>query len=171
MTRSKLILWHALAAVCAMMYWSGRAGASDWPTYMRDNGPPPQRLHISRSNDNGISWSNVSDSALPNPGSGADVVTLRNGNWALAYNDTEKGRHSLAVSLSTDGGKSWPITRHRENDTRDRGSATRSHYPSIIQGRNGTLHVVYSYHHSDRPGIPHKTIKYARFDEAWLRGQ
>jgi len=47
--------------------------------YMRDNGPPPQRLHISTSTDKGLTWSSVRDCQLPNPGSGADIVTLRNG--------------------------------------------------------------------------------------------
>jgi predicted neuraminidase len=136
--------------------------------YMRDNGPPPQQLHISSSTDKGLSWSNVRDSELPNPGSGADVVTLANGHWIIVYNDTQDGRASLAVSLSTDEGKTWAFTRHLENDTRDKSVATRSHYPSIIQGRDGTLHVVYSYHHNDRGNAPSKTIKYARFNEAWV---
>ena len=137
--------------------------------YMRDNGPPPKRLHISISGDKGLTWSPVRDSELPNPGSGADVVTMSNGHWALAYNDTENGRHSLAISISTDEGKSWEYTRHLELDTRDRNTATSSGYPSIIQGRGDILHVVYSYHHNDRKGAPHKTIKYARFNEAWIR--
>ncbi|MHC4566887.1 MAG: sialidase family protein [Planctomycetota bacterium] len=128
--------------------------------YMRDNGPPPQRLHMSTSKDKGLTWSPVRDSSLPNPGSGADIVTMRNGHWALAYNDTEDGRHSLAVSISTDEGKSWQYSRHLERDLG---------YPSIIQGRDGTLHVVYSYHHKDRKGGPSKTIKYVQFDEAWVR--
>ncbi|UCC99290.1 MAG: exo-alpha-sialidase [Phycisphaerales bacterium] len=135
--------------------------------YMRDNGPVPQRLHVSTSNDKGLTWSLVQDSELPNPGSGADVVTLRNGHWVLAYNDTERGRHSLAVSISTDEGRSWPYTRHLERDMRDRQLATTSAYPSIIQGRDGSLHVVYSYRHGDREGGPSKTIKYVRFNEAW----
>ncbi len=135
--------------------------------YMRDNGPPPKRLHVSVSADKGLTWSAVRDSQLPNPGSGADVVTLRNGHWALAYNDTESGRHSLAVSISTDEGKTWGYTRHLELDTRD--AATRSHYPSIIQGRDDTLHAVYSYHHSDRGGDPNKTIKYAQLNEEWIK--
>ncbi|MHC4438460.1 MAG: sialidase family protein [Planctomycetota bacterium] len=137
--------------------------------YMRDNGPPPQRLHISTSADKGLTWSPVRDSELPNPGSGADVVTMRNGYWALAYNDTEDGRHSLAVSISTDEGKIWEYTRHLELDTRGRNTATSSAYPSIIQGRGDILHVVYSYDHKDRKGAPNKTIKYARFNEAWVR--
>lgn len=105
---------------------------------------------------------------LPNPGSGADIVTMRNSHWALAYNDTEDGRHSLAVSISTDEGKSWQRTRRLELDLRDRRIATSSGYPSIVQGRDGTLHIVYSYHHKDRKGGPSKTIKYVQFNEAWI---
>ncbi len=137
--------------------------------YMRDNGPPPKRLHMSTSKDGGLTWSPVRDSELPNPGSGADIVTLRNGHWVLAYNDTENGRHSLAVSISTNEGKTWEHTQHLELDTRSRNVATSSAYPSIIQGRNDTLHVVYSYHHKDRGDAPNKTIKYAKFNEAWVR--
>ncbi|MFZ2148213.1 MAG: exo-alpha-sialidase [Sedimentisphaerales bacterium] len=137
--------------------------------YMRDNGPAPKRLHISTSGDKGLTWSPVRDSELPNPGSGADLVTLRNGHWVMAYNDTENGRHSLAVSISTDEGKTWEYTRHLELDTRSRQIATSSAYPSIIQGRDGTLHVVYSYHHNDRKGAPNKTIKYVQFNEAWVK--
>ena len=131
------------------------------------NGPEPKRLHFSASKDDGMTWSTVGDSELPNPGAGADIVTLSNGHWALAYNDLEEGRHSLAISISTDEGKTWKHTRHLERDSRDRDLATRSHYPSIIQGRGEILHVVYSHHYNDRKGAPHKTIKYARFDEAW----
>ncbi|MBW7989160.1 MAG: neuraminidase (sialidase)-like protein [Planctomycetes bacterium] len=138
-------------------------------TYMRDNGPPPQRLHMSTSRDGGITWSSVRDSELPNPGSGADIVTLRNGHWILAYNDTEDGRHSLAVSISTDEGKSWEYTRHLERDIRGKDLGTSSGYPSIIQGLDDTLHVVYSYHHKDRRSAPNKTIKYVQFNEEWIR--
>ena len=138
-------------------------------TYMRDNGPPPQRLHMSTSRDGGLTWSTVRDSELPNPGSGADIVTLRNGHWVLAYNDTEDGRHSLAASISTNEGKSWDYTRHLERDMRRRDIATSSGYPSIIQGLDDTLHVVYSYHHRDRGDAPHKTIKYVQFNEEWIR--
>ncbi len=138
--------------------------------YMRDNGPTPARLHISTSTDGGKTWTTVRDSDVPNPGSGADIVTLANDHWVLAYNDTEEGRHSLAVSLSTDGGKTWPYTRHLEHDMREQ-NTTRSHYPSIIQDRDGTLHVVYSYHRKDQGSAPGNTIKYARFTEAWIKDE
>jgi predicted neuraminidase len=136
--------------------------------YMRDNGPPPKRLHVSTSTDKGLTWSPVRDSDLPNPGSGADVVTLRNGHWVLASNDTEQGRHSLAVSLSTDEGKTWSHTRHiKRGDPGDRPPSLA--YPSIIQAADGSLHVVYSYHGADPGGEPRKTIKHVRFTESWLR--
>lgn len=138
-------------------------------TYMRDNGPPPKRLMISESKDDGLTWSPVCDSQLPNEGSGADVVTLTNGHWILAYNDTESGRYSLAVSLSEDEGRTWKYTRHLELDKRDREIATKSSYPSIIEGKEGVIHVIYSYHRNDSKGEPNETIKYARIDETWIR--
>lgn len=131
--------------------------------YMRDNGPPPQRLHVSESTDRGLTWSTVRDSDVPNPGSGADIMTLRNGHWILAYNDTEKGRHSLAVSLSTDEGKTWPHTRHLMHSDSEQGAPTGA-YPSIIQGVDGSLHVVYSYN-----SPAGKTIRHVQFTEAWLQ--
>ena len=134
--------------------------------YMRDNGPPPKRLHVSESHDGGLSWSPVRDSDLPNPGSAADIVTLSNGYWLLVYNDVEDGRHSLAVAISPDEGRTWPWKRHLERDDRPQG-ATRSHYPAVIEAKDGTIHVVYSYHHTDREG-PSKTIKHAQFNLAWV---
>jgi predicted neuraminidase len=134
-------------------------------TYMRDNGPPPKRLHVSESTDQGRTWSPVRNSDLPNPGSGADVVTLANGHWVLVYNDTQQGRHSLAASLSTDDGATWSHTRHVERDTRT--NPTSSHYPAVIEGRDGMLHLTYSYHINQPERA--RTIKYVRFNEAWLR--
>lgn len=136
--------------------------------YMRDNGPPPQRIQISTSKDKGLTWSMVKDSDLPNPGSAVDVIRLHNGHWLLACNDTQRGRHSLAVMISTDEGETWPHKRHVERDMRDIAIATRSAYPSVVQGHDGTLHMVFSYHHKDRKNGPDETIKYFYFNEAWV---
>ena len=35
----------------------------------------------------------------------------------------------------------------------------------MIQGRDGTVHAVYSFHRNDEK--KGKTIKYVRFNEAW----
>ncbi|MFN7923112.1 MAG: sialidase family protein [Bryobacteraceae bacterium] len=126
--------------------------------YMRDNGPPPKRLHVSESKDNGVTWSAVRDSEIPNPGSGAEVITLRDGRWVLIYNDTEKGRHSLAVAMSDDEGASWKWKRHLELK---QGSSF--HYPTIVQGKDGSLHASYS--HFTPEG---KSIKHAHFNTEWI---
>ena len=84
---------------------------------------------------------------------------LVTGHWALIYNDSARGRNSLAVSLSDDEGKTWKWTRHVEKCEPGQGSF---HYPSIIQGWEGQIHVTYTH---DRPSEG-STIKYARFNEA-----
>ena len=150
--------------------------------YMRDNGPPPKRLHISRSTDRGETWSAVEDSTIPNPGSGAEVRVLANGHWVLVYNDLEQGRYSLAVSLSEDEGATWRWTRHLERSVGTGQGAPEPpqrgeyHYPSLIQARDGTLHATYSYFippaeaAKDEQGrLVRKTIKHAHFNEAWIR--
>jgi predicted neuraminidase len=146
--------------------------------YMRDNGPPPKRIHVSESRDRGETWSQVRDMDLANPGTSVDVVVLKNGHWALVYNDLERGRHSLAVSLSTDEGRTWTATRHLERDADGLPEAERGqyHYPSILQTRDGLIHVTYSYFapksetRTDAQGrAVRKSIKHAAFDEAWLR--
>ena len=143
-------------------------------TLMRDNGPAPKRLHQSESRDRGETWSVVRDSKLPNPGSGAEITSLRNGRWILISNDTEKGRHSLAVQISDDEGNTWRWKRHLELDPSGAGAGS-YHYPSITQSRDGTLHASYSFHLSktdlpkDADGQPaSKSIKHAHFTEAWV---
>lgn len=144
-------------------------------TLMRDNGPPPHRLHQSESHDRGETWSPVRDSNQPNPGSGAEIIALRNGHWMLIGNDTEDGRHRLAVQISEDEGRTWPWKRYLERDEPGP-EAGRYHYPSLIQARDGSLHASYSYH-LHRRNLPRdvdgdpaaKSIKHVRFNEAWVR--
>ncbi len=137
--------------------------------YMRDNGPPPKRVMISTSKDDGVTWSPVQDTDLPNPGSSLEVIALRDGAWVMVANDTERGRHSLVVALSDDEGATWKWRRHLELDRREQGAGS-FHYPSIIQARDGTLHVTYSYFLNHLPaGEPRKTIKHVRFNAAWIK--
>jgi predicted neuraminidase len=146
--------------------------------YMRDNGPAPKRLMMSTSSDRGETWSAVQDSELPNPGAGAEVRVLKSGNWALIYNDLERGRYRLAVSLSEDEGRTWRWTRHLERDpeSTDEQRLGQYHYPSIIQAADGTLHATYSYFApaasvvpDAEKRLPRKSIKHAHFNEAWVK--
>ena len=95
----------------------------------------------------------------------------------LIYNDLERGRYSLAVSLSDDEGQTWRWTRHLE---RDPGRHRRSSWASITTRRSSRpptarLHASYSYFlpaASVTPDaeerLPRKSIKHAHFNEAWI---
>lgn len=134
-------------------------------TYMRDNGPPPKRVLVSESKDGGVTWGTVYDHPqLANPGAGLELANLNDGDWICIYNDLERDRYSLAVSISDDEGKTWKWTRHLENDPEKKG---RYHYPSIIQSEDGTLHATYSIFvpTDNREG---KSIKYAHFTKEWV---
>jgi predicted neuraminidase len=128
--------------------------------FMRDNGPH-HRIRLSTSDDAGVSWSPVTDSPLPNPGAGIEAIRLASGRWALVYNDSAAGRHSLAISVSDDEGTSWKWTRHLERVPAGQGQF---HYPSMIQARDGTIHVTYTH----SPRAQGSTIEHARVSEEWL---
>jgi predicted neuraminidase len=128
--------------------------------FMRDNGPH-RKIRLSSSRDDGMSWSPAIDSSFPNPGAGIEAIRLANGHWVLIYNDTPRGRHSLAVSVSDDEGASWKWTRHLEQVA---GGGGQFHYPSIIQAADGSLHATYT----SRLTGQGSTIEHAHFDEAWL---
>jgi len=135
--------------------------------YMRDNGPPPKRLARSISSDNGKTWNMVEDSEIPNPGTAADVVVLKSGNWALVHNDVEEGRYRLSVWLSEDEGINWPHRKILVNG--EPGSEVRGHYPAIIQGSDGKIHVSYTNQIAGPEGQPSlKNIVHASFSEKWL---
>ena len=122
--------------------------------YMRENGPRDQ-IRMAESTDDGLTWGPVGVAGLPNPGSGLDGIVLASGAWLLIYNDTIDERISLAVSLSDDEGRTWATTRHLEQH-----ETGAYHYPAVIQGRDGTIHAVYSYFVEGG-----KSMKHAGFNE------
>ncbi len=125
--------------------------------YMRNNGPGGKVL-ASQSNDEGITWTVAAPIDVLNPGSGLDAVRLRSGRWVLICNDTIDGRSKLTLMLSDDEGKSWKWSRSLEDH-----ASGQFHYPVIIQGREESLHVVYSYFVEAG-----KTMKYVRLNENWI---
>jgi predicted neuraminidase len=76
----------------------------------------------------------------------------------LIYNDEREGRNRLAVSISDDEGTTWKWKRMLEE--KPEGSFD---YPAIIQGKDDTIHAVYSY-----DGDGGETMKHVAFNEAWV---
>jgi predicted neuraminidase len=113
------------------------------------------RIRRSESLDGGITWSEMTEIDLVHPGSGLEAILLRNGHLLMVYNDKEDARDRLAVSISTDRGRTWCWTRHLED-----APGGRFDYPSIIQAEDDTLHVTYTYNL--------RTIKHVHFNEEWV---
>ncbi|RAK03151.1 putative neuraminidase [Larkinella arboricola] len=107
------------------------------------------------SEDGGKTWSALKATELPNPNSGTDAVTLRDGRQLLVYNHTPKGRSPLNVALSPDG-KQWQAGVVLEKEPGGEFS-----YPAVIQTRDGRVHITYTHHR--------KKIKYVVVDPAKLK--
>lgn len=114
------------------------------------------RLATSFSSDGGDTWTPVTLSEVENNQSGTDAVTLRDGRHVLIYNNfatlplTKKGpRTPLSIAISDDG-TNWRHALTLEDSPIDQYS-----YPAIIQGRDGTLHCVYTWR---RQRIAYKQI-------------
>jgi predicted neuraminidase len=83
-------------------------------------------------------WSPMQATALPNPSAGVDAVRLRDGRALLIYNDTPRGRTPLNLAVSPDG-KDWKNVWAFETEPGEYS------YPAIIQGRDGLVHVTYTW--------------------------
>lgn len=121
-------------------------------------------INESWSSDGGKTWSEMKASALPNNNSGTDAVTLKDGRQLLVYNHVlpdstwvkGKGpRTPLNVALSKDG-KKWYAALVLEDSPISQYS-----YPSVIQSKDGMVHVVYTWRR--------ERIKYVKIDPSKLK--
>ena len=112
------------------------------------------------SDDGGKTWGPMSLTALPNPNSGTDAVTLADGRHVLVYNHTGPipgqwgGRRSpLNVAVSTDG-KQWQAAMVLESEPGE------FSYPAVIQTADGRVHVTYTW---KRRSVKHVVLDPAKF--------
>jgi predicted neuraminidase len=113
-----------------------------------------RQSHLFRitSDDGGKTWSEMTLTELPNPNSGTDAVTLRDGRHLLVYNHTTKGRSPLNVAVSTDT-QTWQAALVLENEPGEYS------YPAVIQTADGLVHAVYTW---KRQRIKHVVIDPAK---------
>ena len=105
-----------------------------------------RHIGVTYSSDNGETWSRLQLIDTPNNNSGLDAVNLRDGGYALICNDwpiepdKEKGARTPLSILRSDDGEHW----HHWITLEDSPISQYS-YPSIIQSRDGHIHVVYTW--------------------------
>ena len=100
------------------------------------------------SDDQGRTWTALALTGLPNPNSGIDAVTLRDGRQLLVYNHSSEARTPLNVAVSRDG-KSWQAALALED------VPGQYSYPAVIQTSDGLVHVTYTW---KRERIKHAVI-------------
>jgi len=118
------------------------------------------RVGVTTSADLGRSWDPIRLTSLPNPNSGIDAVSLRDGRALLVYNHTERGRSPLNVAVSSDG-VSWQAAAVLEHEPGEYS------YPAVIQARDGLVHVTYTW---NRERIRHVVIDPAALEPRVMTG-
>jgi len=124
-------------------------------TWMRDR--RNLFVYVSKSHDDGKTWSTPKRTRLPNNNSAIQALRLLSGAIAMVFNN--KGgvldRWPITIALSYDGGESWPYLRDLDREP------LHLAYPALTQTSDGLIHVVYSYHR--------EAIKYVSVTEEWIK--
>jgi predicted neuraminidase len=114
------------------------------------------------SNDSGKTWSHMEATTLPNPNSGTDAVTLKDGKQILVYNhiipsQTWGSRSKLNLAISNDG-INWSAAANLENDPDPDSEYS---YPAVIQTSDGMIHITYTW---NRKVIKHVVVDPSRIE-------
>ena len=116
-----------------------------------------RHVGITFSSDNGETWSKLQLIDTPNNNSGLDAVTLKDGSYAMICNhwpiepDKEKGARTPLALLKSKDGIHWEHWMTLEDSPISQYS-----YPSIIQTKDGHIHVVYTWR---RERIKHVEVR------------
>jgi len=106
------------------------------------------------SSDLGQTWGEMTATALPNPNSGTDALTLQDGRQLIVYNHTPKGRSPLNVAISKDG-QVWQAALVLEQLPGEYS------YPAVIQTADQKVHVTYTW---KRQRVRHVVLDPARLE-------
>jgi predicted neuraminidase len=116
-------------------------------------------ISTTSSTDEGLTWTSMKATPLPNPNSGIEAVTLADGRHLLIYNHLGPGltgwgsRSTLNLAISDDG-VNW-----REAGIVEKEKTGEFSYPAIIQTDDGMVHASYTH---KRTRIKHLTIDPAK---------
>ena len=105
------------------------------------------RVTVADSQDSGMTWTQAHPLDVPNPNSGIDAVTLKDGRVVLIYNNTTSGRTPLNLAISGDAEHFVPFRTLED-------APGEYSYPALVQAANGDLLMTYTWNR--------KSIKFVR---------
>jgi len=155
--------WHSSAPIVGLALNQpslARKQDGTLVAYMREEDDYLHRIYRSESKDGGETWSVAAPIELPNPNASVAALTLSDGHWLLLYNDSEDTRDTLLLALSDDEGHTWKWQKHLEQD-----AGGQFHYPTMIEGVDGRVHITYTFQPSGNKG---KSIKHVELDPDWV---
>ncbi len=106
------------------------------------------RVVAADSYDAGVAWTQARPLEVPNPNSGIDAVSLRDGRVVLIYNNATSGRTPLNLAVSSDG-------EHFKMFYTLEDLPGEYSYPAMIQTASGDLEITYTWNR--------KTIEHIHF--------
>lgn len=138
-------------------------------------------IYSSRSDDFGDHWTSPEPTTLPNNNASISAILLASGRIAIAYNPTRAAipgsgaavwpglRCPVAVALSEDAGKTFPLIRIMEPGEGFVGTENSTNnmtyeYPFIMQDRAGNIHLSFAYRNR-------VSIKWMSFSESDVVGE
>ena len=115
--------------------------------------------------DGGLHWKPPHKIDLPNPNAAVAVINGDNDTQLMVYNDTEDGRHQLALATRQMSESTWTFRTYLEQELSEEeaGEKFEFSYPSLVRGTDGTYHLAYAWNQDK--------IKHIAFNHAWLEAQ
>lgn len=128
------------------------------------------RRWVARSNDRGATWQYGQEELTAMPYTAVDCGLIRiqppnqqgaAADWLLhSHPNTVDKREGLTVSLSTDGGKTWPVSKLVY--------AYGAQYSDLVQLKDGTIGLLYEKKNNHPGSTLVDGISFVRFELGWL---
>jgi predicted neuraminidase len=123
------------------------------------------------SSKDGCQWTEPTATILPNNNASVQAFRLQDGHLIIVFDNQHNGpRRPVSIALSEDNGRTWKYVRDIETGRPELGNESSKvmgagreeySYPSVLQTRDGLIHVAYTFRR--------QTIKVISFREEWIR--
>uniref|UniRef100_A0A061QSV6 Bnr asp-box repeat domain-containing protein n=1 Tax=Tetraselmis sp. GSL018 TaxID=582737 RepID=A0A061QSV6_9CHLO len=150
--------------------------------------PHRDKLMITaESSDGGRTWRDARETGVASPNAGLCAVALADGRVVVVHNLAHRGRTAVAVSASSDYGRTFCQVAVLEDDeskytrveectdhkNRDKADPPEYSYPTVIQSpSDGLLHITYTYSYYGAGGkcSGRENVKHVVIDPCELEG-